>query len=44
MAKDSGDPRTTREIERRMAFDEKHPGIYKNAEEQQQAYAAASTP
>jgi hypothetical protein len=33
-----------REIDRRMAFDEKHPGIYKNAEEQQQAYAAVFNP
>ena len=30
---------TAREIERRMAFDENHPGIYKTAEERQQAYA-----
>lgn len=32
------------EIERRMAFDEKHPRIYKSAEEQQQAYAAVFNP
>ena len=32
------------EIERRMAFDEKHPGIYNSVEEQQQAYAAAFNP
>jgi len=30
---------TAREVERRMAFDENHPGIYKTAEERQQAYA-----
>ena len=27
-----------------MAFDEKHPGVYKNAEEQQQAYATVFNP
>ena len=30
---------TAREVERRMAFDENHPRIYKTAEERQQAYA-----
>ena len=30
---------TALELERRMAFDENHPHIYKTAEERQQAYA-----
>ena len=30
---------TALEVERRMAFDENHPRIYKTAEERQQAYA-----
>jgi len=31
---------TAQEVERRMAFDENHPRIYKTAEERDQAYAA----